>query len=156
MFFPGIDKFFCKKLLIPDLSAAMLASMDDFLEYLRRRRAAIRKELAELDAAERLYLESGAAGAGVSLSFDFSGQMERPTIKEAVLQVLSEIYPNGLTALEILDRLNRRWWQGKLERTSLSPQISRLNKIDKKVVNERGTWKVRKENAPTENTEEAS
>ena len=32
----------------------------------------------------------------------------------------------GLTALEILDRLNKRWWNGELERTSLSPQITRL------------------------------
>jgi len=51
----------------------------------------------------------------------------------------------GLTALEILDRLNKRWWNGELERTSLSPQITRLKD---KVVNEKGTWKLKNEDAP--------
>ena len=53
----------------------------------------------------------------------------------------------GLTALEILDRLNRRWWRGELKRTSLSPQITRL-KNNGDVIGERGTWKVVKSNAP--------
>ena len=55
----------------------------------------------------------------------------------------------GLTALEILNRLNRRWWRGELRRTSLSPQITRLKK-DGKVVSERGMWGLTKDSAPSE------
>lgn len=130
--------------------------MDDFLEYVRKRRSALKRELAELDSAERIYLQSGAAGtsAPATLSFQFPIQVERPTIKDGILQILSEVSPNGLTALEILERLNRRWWRGALQRTSLSPQITRL-KADGKVINERGTWKAVENNAPPDDTEGA-
>lgn len=121
--------------------------MDDFLEYVKQRKAALRKELAELEAAERIYRQSGVATGEAALPFDLSAQTVRPGIKDGVVQLLEEVYPLGLTALEILDRLNRRWWRGQLKRTSLSPQITRLKKGGK-VVSERGTWKVVKKNAP--------
>ncbi len=121
--------------------------MDNFLEYVKRRKAALRKELAEIEAAERVYRQSGVGSGDATLPFNLPVQSVRPTIKEGIIQLLEEVYPMGLTALEILDRLNRRWWRGGLKRTSLSPQITRLKK-DKKVVSERGTWKVAKKTAP--------
>lgn len=135
--------------------AAILASMDDFLNYVKQRKAVLRKELAELEAAERIYRHSGAGVGNATLPLQLSPRIVRPTIKDGVVQLLEEMYPTGLTALEILDRLNRRWWRGELKRTSLSPQITRLKKLGK-VVSERGTWKAPQRNAPSVGTEGAS
>lgn len=141
--------------LTNESSPFILAAMDDFLDYLKKRRAALRKELVELDAAERLYLQSGASTGEPSLLFELPEKAKKPTIKEGVVQLLREVSPGGLTALEILDRLNRRWWRGELKRTSLSPQITRL-KNDKKVVSERGVWKLANEDASPVSSGEAS
>jgi hypothetical protein len=46
------------------------------------------------------------------------------TTQEMVLEILKEV-PDGMSALELLSEVNRRWELG-LIRTSLSPQISRL------------------------------
>ena len=121
--------------------------MDNFLEYVKRRKAALRKELEEIEAAERGYRQSGVGSGDATLPFNLPVQFVRPTIKEGIIQLLEEVYPMGLTALEILDRLNRRWWRGELKRTSLSPQITRL-KNSGGVIGERGTWKVAKKTAP--------
>ena len=135
------------KLLTRDSGALILATMDDFVEYVKQRKAAIRKELAELETAERIYKQSGATGGNPTLPLHMGASVDKPTIQEGVIQLLEETYPMGLTTLGILDRLNRRWWRGELRRTSLSPQISRLKK-DRKVVSEQGAWKLLKESAP--------
>ena len=129
--------------------------MDDFLEYVKRRKAALRKELAELETAERIYQQSGSAGGSPMLPLQMGVLIQRPTIKEGVIQLLEEASPMGLTALGILDRLNRRWWRGELKRTSLSPQITRLKK-DGKLISEHGTWKLPKDNARSEESNEKS
>lgn len=135
------------RLLTRNSAALILASMDDFLEYVKRRKAALRKELAELESAERIYKQSGVSGGSPMLPLRVGDPIARPTIKKGVIQLLEEASPMGLTALEILARLNRRWWRGELKRTSLSPQITRLKK-EGKVASERGTWRVRKDDAP--------
>lgn len=66
-------------------------------------------------------------------------QPTKPTIKEAVMQVLLH-YPNGLTALEILREVNLRFALG-IVRTSLSPQLSRL-KRDGRIRNAGIVWTV--------------
>ena len=141
--------------LTRDSMAAILASMDDFLNYLKQRKAALRKELAELEAAERIYRHSGGGGENATLPLPLTVPTLRPTIKDGVVKLLEEVDPMGLTALEILDRLNRRWWRGELKRTSLSPQITRLKKSGR-VVSEHGTWKLPKDNAPPEQSDGAS
>ena len=135
--------------------AAMLASMDDFLNHVKHRKAALRKELADLEAAERIYRQSGVGGGNATLPLPLTAPPVRPTIKDGVVQLLKEVDPMGLTALEILDRLNRRWWRGGLKRTSLSPQITRLKKSGR-VVSEHGTWRLPKDNAPPEQSDGAS
>ena len=47
------------------------------------------------------------------------------TIKQMALKVLAD-YPDGLTALQILSKINSRFEKNFI-RTSLSPQLSRLN-----------------------------
>jgi hypothetical protein len=56
----------------------------------------------------------------------------KPTIMRAILDVLKH-RPDGMTALEILAELNARYFEGKLLRTSLSPQLSRLKDRDRKI-----------------------
>ncbi|APO49870.1 hypothetical protein LUI11_15990 [Bradyrhizobium diazoefficiens] len=60
------------------------------------------------------------------------GPKPRPTIMEAVLEVLNH-KPNGMTALEILDEINAKYFGGTIVRTSLSPQLSRLKNRDGKL-----------------------
>lgn len=143
------------ELLTRDSAAHILATMDDFLEYVKRRKAAIRKELAGLETAEQIYKQSGAGAGDPMLPLQTSVLVAKPTIKESVIQLLEEAHPMGLTTLELLGRLNRRWWRGELRRTSLSPQISRLKK-DGMVVSEQGTWRLLIDNAPPEQPDGAS
>ena len=128
-------------------------SMSDFLSYVRKRRADLQKELADLETAERVFREAPEPGGNASGGDPhepppvYSEQLRenalawaaRPkTIKEMVLRLLTEAYPSGLTALEILEGIQKRWMPG-LERTSLSPQLTRL-KNDALVVNRVGKW----------------
>jgi hypothetical protein len=66
-------------------------------------------------------------------------QPGQPTIKEAVMEVLKR-KPEGMTALEILAEINRRHFEGKIVRTSLSPQLSRLKNDNKKIILRGNRW----------------
>jgi hypothetical protein len=115
-------------------------SMADFLEYVRHRRAQIRKELQDLETAEKIYREAHGDEAvdlptravrQPQLAFNAVTEAAKrfarkpKTIQEMVMQLLAEVHPEGLSALEILDQIQRRW-KPDLMRTSLSPQLSRL------------------------------
>lgn len=78
----------------------------------------------------------------------------RPTIKEMVKILLEEAYPNGMTALQILAEIQKRWFSS-LERTSLSPQLSRL-KIDEEIIHEHGFYRLNKQDAPSDDSDGAS
>lgn len=141
-----------------------ILTMADFLNFVRRRRAELRKELEELDVAERVYRASQEEDAGL-LEDELLRRQEPPsaedmaqvreifrqaakdrhertfqpkTIKQQVITILDEMYPAGLTALEILDRINKRW-NAHLERTTLSPQLTRL-KRDRAIKNDKTKW----------------
>lgn len=76
------------------------------------------------------------------------------SIKEMVLVLLRENMPRGLTALEILEKINLRWWP-HLPRTSLSPQLSRL-KQRKEIQHENGMYRIpMNDDAPPVKTDEA-
>jgi hypothetical protein len=49
-------------------------------------------------------------------------------------------HPDGMTALEILHEINTRYFAGRIERTSLSPQLSRLKDRDGKIVLKGNRW----------------
>lgn len=68
------------------------------------------------------------------------------TIKEMVLAVLKEADPSPLTALEILDRIQRKWMP-LLVRTSLSPQLTRLKRAGE-ILSVRGAWTLTAKNTP--------
>jgi predicted transcriptional regulator len=63
----------------------------------------------------------------------------RITIMEAILEVLSH-KPLGMTAQEILADLNANYFDGKLARHSLSPQLSRLKDRDKRIELQGDRW----------------
>jgi len=79
----------------------------------------MRKELAAIDTA----LKSLA---------DSQTKSQRIPIMQAILDVLRD-KPQGMTAREILAELNAKYFDGELQRHSLSPQLSRLKDRDKKI-----------------------
>src|SRR5215212_3285589 len=126
--------------------------MPSLREYLKRRRGDIRAEserliqqrdklqnqlhtvlarLGEL-GRESADLDQGTKAVGLetdaqpALSPQPAVESSPPcTIKEAVLHVLAEA-PGGMTSQAILDEINARFFSGRIERTSFSPQLSRL------------------------------
>lgn len=119
--------------------------MSDVRKILEGRRAAI---AAELDPLKQEYVTQRekllAIEARVRVLLKESDEIDtalkslgepttpRLTIMEAILTVLDH-KPNGMTAVEILAELNEKYFAGKLVRTSLSPQLSRLKDRDGKI-----------------------
>ncbi len=123
--------------------------MAEFLEFVRRRRAELRKQLEELDVAERVYMQATADEpinpsnlSRLVAAHGFRSNTHRivgpRTVKEMVVQLLDEEYPAGLTALEILDGIKKRW-KPDLDRTTLSPQLTRLKK-QTSIRNDKTRW----------------
>lgn len=121
--------------------------MVELRDYLERRRADVAQQLEPLQSsAADLRSQLGATDAKIrTLTKEIDdidkalaaiGKSERTeatvTIKEAVLQVLADA-PNGMTSAELLEAINDRFFDGNLERTSMSPQLSRLRVWDKKI-----------------------
>lgn len=139
--------------------------MDDFLAYIRQRCAELKRELAELDTAEAVYRRSGAqtlsAQGTLSITAPVLVPEKLPTIKEMVVMVLTEAGSEGVSAVGVLDRIRERW-HPDIERTTLSPQLSRL-KGDGHIVNVARVWKLAeygpeqpKEDAPPADADGAS
>lgn len=61
------------------------------------------------------------------------------TIMQAVLMTLKH-NPSGMTAQEILAEINAKYFDGKIVRPSLSPQLSRLKDRDKKIELRGNRW----------------
>src|SRR5215210_874055 len=142
--------------------------MQSLREYLKRRRGEIRAEnerliqqrdklqsqlhavLARLGELDRESADLDQAVKAVGLETDAQAALapqpafERhslpTTIKEAVLHVLADA-PGGMTSQAILDELNKRFFSGRIERTSFSPQLSRL-KGEHKVTRRGDIWEL--------------
>lgn len=61
------------------------------------------------------------------------------SIMDAVMAVLED-RTEGMTANEILAEINARYFGGKIVRSSLSPQLSRLKNRDKKIELRGNRW----------------
>jgi hypothetical protein len=70
---------------------------------------------------------------------DEAARKRPPTIMEAVVEVL-RTKPAGMTAREILNELNEKYFEGKIQRHSLSPQLSRLKDRDKRLELRGNRW----------------
>lgn len=131
-------------------------SMNDFLGYVRKRRAELQKELNELEIAERIYRESGVQmmPEGQHHLFMPVKPFRPPSMKEMVKEILDEMYPHGLTARELLNQIGTRW-NAEIKRESLSPQLTRL-KNENEIRNDNGVWKRVKQDASPAQADEAS
>lgn len=124
----------------------------DLKEFLRdRREARVQRELELVAELERLRTEIASINAALAAlssrpSSETVGDKPKMTIKEGVIEVLKRVYPEGLTALSILERL-RADIGLDYPRTSLSPQLSRL-KNEEKVILKGNVWYLNKENGP--------
>lgn len=109
------------------------------------------REIAALDAAERRY----AAGVEPEETQSRSTrQRARKTIKTMVVEILNA-EPTGLTSADLAEFIHD-FFDVDIERSSLSPQLSRL-KDDGAITHDEttGKWHIKKESAPLEQTKEA-
>jgi hypothetical protein len=101
------------------------------------RRAALQAELLALNEKiakltqewEELEKAASAIGSKEGNAEIDQRKREEITIKEAVMKVLAD-HPQGLNSASIRHQINTRFFNGKVRRTSFSPQLSRL-KTDK-------------------------
>jgi hypothetical protein len=113
---------------LDDLERPLLVQLDE-----------IRKERAALKKSARVIGE--ILPVGISAKSRQTGDEQTRTIKEIVLQILSE-RSGGLAASDILTELKSRTGVS-YERTSLSPQLSRL-KRERKLTKDGIVWLLRK------------
>lgn len=92
---------------------------------------------------------SGTSADTVALSASdaFRSPYYRLTIKQLVQKALSEHFPNGATANQMLDLFANVWGRGEIMRTSLSPQLSRL-KDDNFIFRTGHVWRLRQIREP--------
>ena len=123
----------------------IVANMNDFLGYIQKRRAELHKELNELEVADRIYRNSGVQmmPSGEGQLFATPPPLVRRSIKRMVVDILDDMHPHGLAALEIINQIRVRW-NIEVKRTSLSPQLTRL-KNEHEIYNDKGVWKRLKE-----------
>ncbi len=124
---------------------AYVLTMADFLQYLRERRATLKKEMNALDVAERVYRDSQsqsvAAQQALEIAAPTPGLSSVPkTIKQMVVRCLENSPAVGATSGQIIEHIHERWMPG-LKRASLAPQLSRL-KRDGVIENDKRLWKI--------------
>jgi DNA repair exonuclease SbcCD ATPase subunit len=111
----------------------------DSLPALAQRFRNLREEILQCESqVQQLQNELSAIDEALKKLAD-PGPRPAPTIMEAVLEVLNH-KPNGMTALEILDEINAKYFDGAIVRTSLSPQLSRLKDRDGKIELRGNRW----------------
>lgn len=120
-----------------------ILTMADFLQYLRERRAVLKKDLAALDVAERVYRDSQSQSVAGQQSLEIASptpelSTEPKTIKQMVVRCLEASPVTGATSGQILEHIHALWMP-ELERASLAPQLSRL-KQDGVVNNHLRMW----------------
>ncbi len=121
--------------------------MNEVRDYLEQQLQKTRKERAPLeDAAAKMRRELAATDARIKVLLKAETDLERAigalgkqqrrktevTIKEAILKALADA-PHGLTSNELVSALNEKFFDGALERTSMSPQLTRLKNKDRKI-----------------------
>jgi sugar-specific transcriptional regulator TrmB len=94
-------------------------------QFLSRREGEI---VEQLKALERELAEIRAAWAALQSEADAPSPKQSPTIKDMVRQILRG-RPDGLRSRELLKEIQERFGVS-IERTSLSPQLSRLRESE--------------------------
>ncbi len=132
---------------VRDLLADHEAELISRLKSLREQIIPLERELAEVRKArsavtlvdygpEQVSIQFPMAGQSAEKKPDYSVQQSpyaRLTIKELVRKALAEHFQRGATANELLSFFSDVYGRTEVQRTSLSPQLSRL-KEDGKVI----------------------
>lgn len=93
----------------------------------------LRKELVQTEGSIVLLQdEMRQVETALKALEDAAAKKRPPTIMEAVVEILRN-RQSGMTAREILNELNAKYFDGKIARHSLSPQLSRLKDRDGKL-----------------------
>ena len=98
--------------------------------------AALRRELQEIDAAERAISGAGPNGTTPASTPSGSGGT---SIKDKILAVLQE-RPEGAEAATIIDLIQQKFGE-TIVKSSLSPQLSRL-KSEGRVISDHKIWRL--------------
>jgi len=127
-----------------------MAAHQSLIAVLSAEMALIELDIENLNAAAGMLKNSSAtarAHARPRGLRTYQPNKSNMTIKQMVLEILPK-HPNGLTALEILDHIERDFGQS-IMRTSLSPQLSRL-KSGGKIKRDNFTWTIYKPSTEVE------
>jgi hypothetical protein len=95
--------------------------------------------IATGDAIQKKVSEISAIETALKSLADSQSKSQRIPIMQAILEILKD-KPQGMTAREILVELNAKYFDGELQRHSLSPQLSRLKDRDKKIEYRNERW----------------
>jgi predicted nuclease with TOPRIM domain len=128
-----------RKSELHDEEAPLVARRDEL-------QAELDSVLAKLKTLEEEWNQLARAGRAIGMNIkkvEETQEEESPlTIKQAVLHLLSQ-HPDGLTAFEIRKELNVLFFNGRIKRESLSPQLTRLKDDDHKLTLRGGRWYIR-------------
>lgn len=126
----------------------------------------LQQELDEVLAAEAALPPRSSASSGsgyassqASRNYWAHNVAESPfasmTIKQLVRKALTERFPEGARAAELLHLFRGEWGRRDMQRSSLSPQLSRL-KDEKALIVQNSVWRLPPSGEPTLLGEEAS
>ncbi len=110
---------------------SLFASKLELLKELEKYEIKVRmakKEIEEIDNALSTLQRYGI----FSEESMFPYEPEPKTVADMALEILRD-YPDGLTAIQILDKIRERWMPN-LMRSSLSPPLSRLKHVGKVIL----------------------
>lgn len=118
----------------------MSLTLKDFLSSrkaeIKTQQAALRKELAEINAAE-MAIESASNGEDAATRKKVSSRL---TIKDMIIGVLED-KPEGADAFKIQEMIKIKYGK-EITRPSLSPQLSRLKTDDNVLVLDGNNWQL--------------
>jgi hypothetical protein len=123
--------------LLLDERSEILRKAEPLTADIARLREMLTQKQAELAEWNGMLEQINSALKAVD---ETEARTNKPSIMEAVLEVLKDHEVDGMTAMEILAEINTRYFGGKLLRSSLSPQLSRLKDRHKKIELRGNRW----------------
>jgi hypothetical protein len=123
--------------LLLDERSEILRKAEPLTADIARLREMLSQKQAELSQWNGMLEQINSALKAVD---EAEARTSKPTIMEAVLEVLKDHEDDGMTAMEILAEINTRYFGGRIVRPSLSPQLSRLKDRDHKIELRGNRW----------------
>jgi hypothetical protein len=131
--------------------AAEIEAVRVDMQPLQLRESELQRELKRIQAARAAIdnvgdnVQGGSEVARASVAYWHYSSPTSPfrhwTMKQLVRHAMSEHFPNGSTANELLEMFHQKYGRDDIIRSSLSPQLSRM-KVDGEIVREGLVWKL--------------